>query len=166
MAKDTKRPWQATALIILETVILISIVFAITLKIKVWLGSYIISQINGIATNFLSWIRVMIGSAFVLVIILTLVISGLFNGRKLAPITIIVFSLFNVIMGIKGLIVSLLSGLFVSVFYVLIGFIVNGGVIWLALGCLKHPFFGGNGQISLESFKFWKKASSSEDVTF
>jgi hypothetical protein len=160
MINFKKRPWQGIVLIVLQIITLLGIIIGTIMGLSVWLKAYIMSQVAKIAAAFYVFFPIILTVSFILVIIFTLLIAGLISGKKIAPVVVLVFSIFNFLSGVVGFFKMLSIGQTASAFLSLIGLVVAVGVIWLSIACLKHPFYGGNGKITLDTFKFWKKRIS------
>jgi hypothetical protein len=166
MINFKKRPWQGIVLIVLQIITLVGIIIGTIMGLSVWLKAYIMSQVAKIAVAFYMFFPIILTVSFILVIIFTLLIAGLISGKKIAPVVVLIFSIFNLLSGVVGFFKMLFIGQIASAFLSLIGLAVVMGVIWLAIACLKHPFYGGNGKITLDTFKFWKKRiSGGEEMT-
>ena len=166
MINFKKRPWQGIVLIVLQIITLVGIIIGTIMGLSVWLKAYIMSQVAKIAATFYMFFPIILTVSFILVIIFTLLIAGLIGGKKIAPVVVLIFSIFNFLSGVVGFFKMLFIGQIASAFLSLIGLVVVAGVVWLSIACLKHPFYGGNGKITLDTFKFWKKRiSGGEEMT-
>jgi len=166
MTNINKRPWQGTLLAWLNIIMLIGVIVGTILGLYTFLVAFVISQVAKIAAQFLGVFPIVLATAFIMVIVLTLIIKGLFSGSRLAIIISTLGTLFNIFMSIINIFRSLLAGNFQAVGLTFIGIIIASFVLWLQLSCLKHPFYGGNGRINLDSFKFWqKRARRSDEMT-
>ncbi len=170
MKNELKRPWQGTVLGIIYA--LISIIFPILtgILIYVYIEAYILSQNAMIAAKMLGIFPLLYFISFVGMALLILLAVGVFTGKRLVVMLVLILSIINIFSSLFSGIKKIFShsntsgGSFILLSF--FGLVVMSLATWLAFACLKHPFYGGNGRIDVDSFKFWKKREKgAEEMT-
>ncbi len=127
-----KRPWQGTALGVLNIIGLVllaaTLIFVFTIVGSTIVGSTILdtaankSNFIGALLEYKFIILIPIALLYILGVLITI---GIFNGQKWAIIVSLAFSIIGAISEVE--VISLL---------------ISALVIYLEIYCLKHPFYG------------------------
>jgi hypothetical protein len=167
MKNLNKRSWQGNAIGIIAVFMVMAMMYSSIKEITAVFLTFIVLQNPEVAANMLKTIPTSLAMAFTLVIILTLIARGIFSGSKLAMINIGLIMVFNFLSGVINIFKILASGNLEMLLAQAIYLIIVPGIMWMIISCLKHPFYGGNGKITLDTFKFWKKGKivNSDDMT-
>ncbi len=169
MKNELKRPWQGTVLGIIYA--LISIIFPILtgILIYVYIEAYILSQNAMIASKMLGIFPLLYFISFVGMALLILLAVGVFTGKRWVVILVLILSIVNIFSSLFSGVKKIFSHSNVGggsfILLSLFGLAIMSLATWLAVICLKHPFYGGNGRIDVDSFKFWKKKRGNEEMT-
>ncbi len=167
MTKLTKRPWQGTVLGVVYILMIIGIILATISGLTAFLVAFILSQVARIGASFMVVFPIILVVAFISVIIFTLFVPAIFSGKKWPIVWTVFLAGWNFLTGIWNVFRFLIKSDLKNLFFALLGLIFISLIIWLALVCLKHPFYGGDGRIDVDSFKFWrKKRGDGEMITF
>ena len=171
MNNQLKRPWQGTALTVIYSLVSLVAPIISGLQIYIFIEAYILSQNAMIAARMLQLFPLLYGISFILFAILILLSVGVFVGKRWVVFILTILSFLNIFNGILVLKKVLfaqfpenfayLKTIFVTVS--ILEVVVMIFAVWLAIICLKHPFYGGNGRTTLDSFKFWKKQTKRDD---
>ncbi len=160
MQNKIRIPWQGLIVSILFTA---SIVVFIVKTIQFWTGyilAFYLSQNMSGSIELVKNLPFMFGTAFVVVIILTIIAIGLFYGKKISLLLLTLMltlsSLNNIIAIFKFLVHKEIKVAFLQ----LIGLIFIFIIFWLIGQCFKHPYYGGNGKLKWSDLKFWEKKKS------
>lgn len=151
-----KIPWQGAVLGVFSVVGIIFTITATVLGSSAFLQAFVMSQNQKIAVAYLSSFPSIMVVSYLVIIIETLFVLGYFYGKKI----VVVFGLLFVILEIVTSIIAIFMQPQI-ILYTIGGMIFPGILIWLSISCLKHPFYGGDGKINLEIFKFWKRQDNS-----
>ncbi len=154
---NTKRPWQSFAGITIYVAIIITFIYSTVKSISVYAFTFIVLQKPDIGAKFLGTFPVMLVSSLVLVIFFTVILTSIIYGKRWSVVLSILMTLVSVVYNFVNFLQFLFHGYFFVALLKFIGLFVMVGIMWLFLACLKHPFYGGNGKITVDSFKFWKK---------
>ncbi len=162
MTKKIKIPWQGVTLGVFNIGILLLTVVVVILGSSAFLQAFIMSQNQNIAAVYLDIFSVVSVASYLMVIIEVLLILGYFYGKRLTVIIGLAVVAIEILMNIVSMGVSL-----ELIVYNLGGLVFLGFLVWLSLSCLKHPFYGGDGKLSVDTFKFWRKRKNvnSDDMT-
>ena len=157
MTNLTKRPWQGTVLGVIYILMIIGTILATINGLTAFLVAFVLSQVARIGASFMVIFPIILVAAFISVIIFTLFVPAIFSGKKWPIVWTVFLAGGNFLTGIWNVLRFLIKFDLKNLFFALLGLIFISFIIWLAFDCLKHPFYGGNGKITVDSFKFWKK---------
>jgi hypothetical protein len=165
--KKNKRPWQSVAIIILYMVITVAVGYTAVINIAKYTLAFIVLQDPNRGAQFMSALPNMVATPLVMVSFLTFVLTSILYGKKIGLIMAGVIQTFLFLSGAINLIKLLVAGDFNIFILQFIGMFILAGILWLIWQCLKHPFYGGDGKLSVDTFKFWKKRKivNSDDMT-
>ncbi len=154
---NTKRPWQGTVLGFAYILMIIGTIVATIAGLTTFLMAFVLSQSARIGASFMGVFPIVLIVAFISVIILTLFVPAIFSGKKWPIVWTVFLAGGNFLTGAWNVLRFLIKLDLKNLFFALLGLIFISFITWLAFACLKHPFYGGNGKITVDSFKFWKK---------
>jgi hypothetical protein len=166
MQNTIKKPWEGIVLSGIYGVFSVIVPLITGFMIYVYIEAYILAQNPTIAAKMLGMFPLLYGVSFVFMAIFLLLAIGTFVGKRWVIMIVLVLSLINsaslIINIIKKMFNHGYTSFFIESFY-FIGILMVVFSVWLAVKCLKHPFYGGNGKITLDTFKFWRKQAPRRD---
>jgi hypothetical protein len=166
MVNTNKRPWQGWVITIIYFLMILSIFYITVENLTAYVLTFIILQNPSVAAKFLDAYPGMLATQLVIISLISIIMTAIFFGKKGAIIIALVIQTFLIAYSMYYFGKLLIASNFKMAIIQLIGFTILGGIGWLMLYCLKHPFYGGNGKITLDTFKFWKKRiSGGEEMT-
>ena len=165
--KKIKRPWQSIVIILLYITMIGILGYTAVLNVSQYTLAFVILQDPNRGAEFLGALPNMVAFPLVMVSFLTFVATSILYGKRIGLIVAGVIQILIFMSGLINLAKLLVTGDFKNLALQFMGMFFLAGIIWLIMKCFKHPFYGGNGKITLDTFKFWKKrqAVRSEDMT-
>ncbi len=161
----TNKPWQFWVIVVFYVGLSLMSVIRIIMFLTAYVGALMLAHNMPANIAFLKsfpWVLVL---AIVSIIAVTLFIRSLFSGNKFSLLLGILGVAWLVLMSISSFGHAVVNKDFKSVMLQMIGLLILVLVEWFNVQCLKHPFYGGNGKISVDTFKFWKRGRGSEEMT-
>lgn len=137
MASSGNRPWQGTVLGVLYILgVVVSGIASIFLLQLTFTGGSLATQVPGADASGVGSILATLGGFLVVPILALFIIGvfmtmGIFKGQRWSIIVAIVLT----VLGILGSLSDISNNIGAIV--------INGGVLWLEIVCLKHPYYGG-----------------------
>ena len=160
MQNKIKKPWERIFLGIIYMLFSMATPVISGFILYVYIEAYILAQNSAIAAKMLGLFPLLYGGSFIFMAISLLMVVGIFVGKRWVILITLLLSVSNILSGIVTIFKKITNGQGISILISLIGISIMVFAVWLAIACLKHPFYGGNGKITLDTFKFWKKRIS------
>jgi len=166
MRNNIKKPWQRKALLIITILMLLGSMIMAIMGLYTFLAAFVISQNVTIAVAFLKIMPGILIAIFLSIIILTLLIVGVKQGKRISLYMLLLMGGINFLSSLVGVVSGIVSKSLNNMVLGVLGMGLFLFIVWLVLSCLKHPFYGGTGRLTVDSFKFWKKIlANNRDMT-
>ena len=164
-----KRPWQGTVLGGIYALLSSALPIISGLWIYVYIEAYILSQNAMIAAKMLGIFPLLYGISFLIMTLTILLMVGILSGKRWVVVVVLVLSVVNSFSSFISIIKKSTnhdSGRNILLSFT--GMMLMIFATWLALKCLQHPYYGGNGKLSWQTLKFWgrREAEVDEMTTF